>query len=95
MRRFRSFLRTEFDQGRKISLYQHWSDQTYLKNVRNFMDRVGLPNDLKDEQNALKLLTIIFPQTLKKIRPFELASERENLSEIFRENCASRRLEFF
>ena len=30
LRRFRSFLRTEFDQGRKISLYQHWSDQTYL-----------------------------------------------------------------
>ena len=67
----------------------------YLKNILSYMDMINVPNDLKDEHNALKLLTIIFPQTLRKIRPFEYAEEREDLNEVFKENCASRRLRFF
>ena len=43
LRRFKSFLRERFDQGRKMSLYQHWTEYMYLKNVRNFMDDMNLP----------------------------------------------------
>ena len=43
LRRFKSFLRERFDKGRKMSLYQHWTEYMYLKNVRNFMNDMKLP----------------------------------------------------
>ena len=95
LRRFRSYLREKFDKGRKMSLYQHWTEYVYLKNASIFMDEIKLPHDLKDLDNTLKLLTIIFPSTMKKIRPSDLIDERKDLVEIFRENCSNKRLKFF
>ena len=95
LRRFRSFLRERFDRGRKMSLYQHWTEYMYLKNMRNFMDDIKLPQDLKNQDNTLKLLTIIFPSTIMKIRPHDCIGERKELVNIFRENCSNKRLKFF
>ena len=55
-----------------MSLYQHWTDLMYLKNARSFMDSIKLPEDLKDEDNSLKLLAIIFPCTVKRIQPSDI-----------------------
>ena len=38
LRRFRSYLREKFDKGRKMSLYQHWDEQAYFRNVQIFMN---------------------------------------------------------
>ena len=59
------------------------------------MEDINLPHDLKDQDNILKLLTIIFPCTIKKIRPFDLVDQRKELIAIFRENCSKKRLNFF
>ena len=67
LRRFRSYIRSVFDQGRKQSLYQHWSHDTYLNNTKQFMDRLRIPSELRDHDNVLRLLTIIFPCTVKYI----------------------------
>ena len=88
LRRFRSFLREKFDQGRKMSLYQHWTEYMFLKNASIFMDNIQLPHNLKDQENTLKLLTIILPCTIKKIRPLDLVDQRNELVAIFRENCS-------
>ena len=73
LRRFKSYLRERFDQGRKMSLYQHWTEYMYLKNVRTFMDDIKLPQSLKDQESTLKMLTILFPCTIRKIRPSDYA----------------------
>ena len=52
-----------------MSLYQHWTEEMFLENTRRFMDDIEVPNELKDQDNTLKLLTILFPCTVKKIRP--------------------------
>ena len=67
LRRFRSFLRTKFDKGRKPSVYQHWDESAYLDNVRAFMNELRLPSELIDHDNILKILTILFPCSIKKI----------------------------
>ena len=56
-----------------MSLYQHWTEDMFLENTSRYMDDIELPHELKDQENTLKLLTILFPCTLKKIRPFEIA----------------------
>ena len=77
LRRFRSYLRTKFDNGRKMSLYQHWTEESYMTNIIAFMNDLNLPQELKDDENMLILLTILFPCTVKKIRPTEYTEERE------------------
>ena len=62
LRRFRSFLRTKFDKGRKPSVYQHWDEITYLDNVRAFMNELKLPPELVDHEGTLKILTILFQE---------------------------------
>ena len=91
LRRFRSYLRTKFDKGRKPSIYQHWTEEIYFENVRIFMNDLKMPQELMDEDNTLKLLTILFPCSLKKIQPKQLVKVRELFSNIFRENCAQKR----
>ena len=76
LRRFRSFLREKFDQGRKMSLYQHWTEDMFLENTCRFMDDIKIPKELKDQDNTLKLLTILFPCTVKKIRPSDITGKR-------------------
>ena len=91
LRRFRSYLRTKFDKGRKPSIYQHWTEELYFENVRIFMNELQMPQELMDQDNTLKLLTILFPCSTKKIQPKELVKVRESFSNIFRENCAQKR----
>ena len=91
LRRFRSYLRTKFDKGRKPSIYQHWTEEIYFENVRIFMNDLKMPQELMDQDNTLKLLTILFPCSLKKIQPKQLVKVRELFSNIFRENCAQKR----
>ena len=91
LRRFRSYLRTKFDKGRKPSIYQHWTEEIYFENVRIFMNDLKMPQELMNEDNTLKLLTILFPCSLKKIQPKQLVKVRELFSNIFRENCAQKR----
>ena len=67
LRLFRSFLRSKFDKGRKPSVYQHWDESTYIDNVSAFMNELKLPSDLIDHDNTLKILTILFPCSIKKI----------------------------
>ena len=95
LRRFRSYIRSVFDQGRKQSLYQHWSHDTYLNNTRQFMDRLKIPIELRDHDNVLRLLTIIFPCTVKYIEPNHIREERLKLVSVFRENCVKNRQDFF
>ena len=95
LRRFRSFFRTKFDQGRKISLYQHWKPEGYINHTRKFMKSMQFPETLMDEVSTLKMLTIIFPCTIKKVKPNHFKSERNLLIQIFRENCNSKRSKFF
>ena len=56
---------------------------------------IGIPEELKDDENILKLLTILFPCTIKKIRSTEQTRGREMLIDTFRENCAKKRIDFF
>ena len=91
LRRFRSYLRTKFDKGRKPSIYQHWTEEIYFENVRIFMNDLKMPQELMDQDNTIKLLTILFPCSLKKIQPKQLVKVRELFSNIFRENCAQKR----
>ena len=48
-----------------------------MTNIVAFMNDLNLPQELKDDENMLILLTILFPCTVKKIRPTEYADERE------------------
>ena len=91
LRRFRSFFRTKFDQGRKISLYQHWKPETFVLHTKKFMKSLGVPDALMDEASMLKILTIIFPCTIKKVKPNQYVRERTLLIQIFRENCNVKR----
>ena len=95
LRRFRSFFRTKFDQGRKISLYQHWKPEGYINHTRKFMKSMQFPEALMDEASTLKMLTIIFPCTIKKVKPNHFKCERNLLIQIFRENCNLKRSKFF
>ena len=88
-------MREKFDKGRKMSLYQHWDEQVYFRNVQIFMNDLKLPQELIDEENTLKLLTMLFPCSIKKIRPTECIEVREMLLSTFRENCAKKRENFF
>ena len=63
-----------------------------MTNIIAFMNDLNLPQELKDDENMLILLTVLFPCTVKKIRPTEYAEEREQLKETFRENCAKKRV---
>ena len=74
-----------------MSLYQHWEEEAYFRNVKMFMVDLRLPAELIDHQNILKLLTLLFPCTVKKIRPDECTEAREMLLSTLRENCEKKR----
>lgn len=59
------------------------------------MEVLEIPKELRDQENVLKLLTIVFPCTVKHVEPKVYRNERLKLISIFRENCAKKRLEFF
>ena len=59
------------------------------------MTDLNLPKELLDHDNTLKLLTILFPCSIKKILPTECIEARELLLSTFRENCAKKREDFF
>ena len=95
LRKFRQYLRTEFDQGRKHSLYQHWSSECYLENVRSFMKKIRVPNNLCRHDYQLIMLTILFPCTVKYVLPNTNPEERHLMVTVFRENSNRTRLLFF
>ena len=59
------------------------------------METLEIPKELKDQEHVLKLLTIVFPCTVKHVEPKLYRAERLKLISIFRENCAKKRQEFF
>ena len=59
------------------------------------VNTLSLPEALVDEENVLKLLTIIFPCTIKKVDPENRKEERAFFLKIFRENSAIMRSKFF
>ena len=59
------------------------------------MKVLEIPKELRDQENLLKLLTIVFPCTVKHVEPKLHRNERLKLISIFRENCAKKRQEFF
>ena len=59
------------------------------------MKSMKFPEALMDEASTLKMLTIIFPCTIKKVKPNHFKSERNLLIQIFRENCNLKRSKFF
>ena len=67
----------------------------FFKNVRIFMDDLGLPGELIDDENILKLLTLLFPCTNKKFRPTECVESREMLLSTLSENNEKMRQVFF
>ena len=59
------------------------------------MDKINLPQELRDYESLLKLLAIIFPCSVKTIEPDLFQDERLKLVTIFRENSAKKRHNFF
>ena len=59
------------------------------------MERFNVPEELQNPENMLKLLTIIFPCTLKRLQPEKNRDERHRLIDIFTENNLRRRQDFF
>ena len=58
-------------------------------------DILCLPNELLGTENFLKMLTIIFPQSVKKVLPDLYPAERRFLVNIFRENNSQSRKKYF
>ena len=70
LRRFRAFLREEFDQNRGPSIYQHWKPDVYMSEVLKYMvNKLHLPEALLDTKSILNVLTILFPSSIKKVLP--------------------------
>ena len=88
-------MRKEFDQGRRQSLYQHWSPEVYFKHVRSYMERLLVPKELRGHDFVLIMLTIIFPCTTKYVQPKSNFEERHQMITVFRENCRKSRKQFF
>lgn len=59
------------------------------------MDQLEMPEELRDHESLLKLLTIVFPCSVKTIEPNFCRVERLKLVAVFRENCDKKRHDFF
>ena len=97
LRRFRAHFRQQFDEGHNKKLYQHWSIETYLKQVRRFMiETINVPTALQDYEHVIKMLTLLFPCSTRKPLP-ELSTivDRVVFVEVFRENNTMQRSRFF
>ena len=87
LRRFRAFMRKKFDRKRRPSLYQHWSTDVYMSQVRTFMvDILSLPSQFINAVDILKMLTLLFPCSIKKVFPNHYKIERLFLVRVFKEN---------
>ena len=58
-------------------------------------DRLSLPNVLLNEEDLLKMVTILFPCSIKKVTPDEYKHERIFFVKAFGENSALIREQFF
>ena len=59
------------------------------------VDDLSLPDVLLNKKNLLKMVTILFPCTVKKVVPSEYKNERIFLVKAFGENSAKIRQKFF
>ena len=59
------------------------------------MDQLEMPQELRDHESLLKLLTIVFPCSVKTIEPSFYRADRLKLVAVFRENCDKKRHDFF
>ena len=57
--------------------------------------RLHLPDSLIDDENVLKMLTLLFPCTVDKILPGCFRAERKLFVQTFKENNARLRQDFF
>ena len=101
LRRFRCHFRSKFDLHHNKKLYQHWSTETYMTNVRKFMTNdLRLPAALLDQENVVKMLTLLFPCSTRKHLPASAVDmvtpvKRFHLAQVFRENNLGLRHKFF
>ena len=86
LRRFRAFFRSKFDCHHNVKHFQHWTANAYIKNVQIFMtEDLKLPETLLDIENIVKMITLLFPCSLRKKMPTDL-EPRSHFAQVFREN---------
>ena len=97
LRRFRDHLRTRFDQNCKKSNHSRWSIEKHMQYVRLFMtEDLALPHQFLNEENIVKMMTLLFPLSKKKNEQLEEFREQSKLFQnIFRENNSALRDKFF
>ena len=54
-----------------------------------------LPGSMLDQENVLKVLTIVFTCTATKVKPNDYKAERKLLLDVFKENNSTARVKFF
>ena len=59
------------------------------------MEKLEVPQELRDYDHVLKMLTIVFPCTSKTIRVDDYKNDRAKMVAVFRENTSKKRRAFF
>ena len=97
LRKFRTYLRDQFDGNHKKKGYVHWKIEQYMHHVRAFMvNNLDLPAVLLDTAGIAKMLTLLFPCTTKHALPnLREPVDRVLLAQVFRENNNLTRTQFF
>ena len=97
LRRFRKYFRAKFDETQKNHGYIHWTAEKYFQNLQIFVMRdLKLPPELQDDQSVVKVLTLVFPCTLRRPLPNMLLTiDRVLFAKVFRENNNTTRYKFF
>ena len=100
LRRFRAHFRAKFDEFHNKKLCQHWANERYLKEVRAFMVKgLVLPDALQDNDSTIKMVTLLFPCTIRKLFdiPLQQMDERTRtfFVQVFKENSVAQRRKFF
>ena len=97
LRRFRYYFRAKFDEGRNKRAYLYWSTQDSIDHIVKFMtQKLALPAALMDEENIIKMLTLIFPCSTRKPLPAMTSNvDRTAFARVFRENNGSSRIKMF
>ena len=97
LRRFRSYFRSVFDLSHNPKTYQHWSNDSFLIKVREHCTYyLKLPEELLDEESIIKILTILFPCSIRKnFGSSNLLQTKQLFIKVFKENNVKIRNTFF
>lgn len=96
LRRFRAYFRSKFDLLHNPNTYQHWTNEGYIHKVRVFCtEQLKLPEAIMDHQSIVKVVTILFPCTLRKDMGACPFNTRSFFVQVFKENNVKIRNRFF